>query len=159
MPYANLLPLIETLIARGNALVFNGDAFLLTQDGWRCELRDSIDFDLVEATFVLPASIVCSRRHDGIVDGLTRSAVCGPGWRGSWFVYPEASSERHEELRLALATLPELDRYLMYQRYFKYASTGELAAKTGLTRHAVDTRLWQIRKRLRDVDPNTGRRK
>ena len=72
--------------------------------------------------------------------------------------HPEASmehlleqSERREELRLALATLPELDRYLIYQRYFKYASTEELAAKTGLTRHAVDTRLWRARKSLRDV--------
>jgi RNA polymerase sigma factor (sigma-70 family) len=71
---------------------------------------------------------------------------------------PEASmehlleqSERREELRLALATLPELDRYLIYQRYFKYASTEELAAKTGLTRHAVDTRLWRARKSLRDA--------
>lgn len=72
--------------------------------------------------------------------------------------HPEASmehlleqSERREELRLALATLPELDRYLIYQRYFKYASTEELAAKTGLTRHAVDTRLWRARKSLRDA--------
>ncbi len=60
-------------------------------------------------------------------------------------------SERREELRLALATLPELDRYLIYQRYFKFASTEELAAKTGLTRHAVDTRLWRARKNLREA--------
>jgi RNA polymerase sigma factor (sigma-70 family) len=60
-------------------------------------------------------------------------------------------SERREELRLALATLPELDRYLIFQRYFKFASTEELAAKTGLTRHAVDTRLWRARKSLRET--------
>jgi RNA polymerase sigma factor (sigma-70 family) len=72
--------------------------------------------------------------------------------------HPEASmehlleqSERREELRQALATLPELDRYLIYQRYFKFASTEELAAKTGLTRHAVDTRLWRARKSLREA--------
>ncbi len=72
--------------------------------------------------------------------------------------HPEASmehlleqSERREELRLALATLPELDRYLIYQRYFRFASTEELAAKTGLTRHAVDTRLWRARKSLREA--------
>lgn len=72
--------------------------------------------------------------------------------------HPEASmehlleqSERREELRLALAMLPELDRYLIYQRYFKFASTEELAAKTGLTRHAVDTRLWRARKSLREL--------
>ncbi len=72
--------------------------------------------------------------------------------------HPEASmenlleqSERREELRLALATLPELDRYLIYQRYFKFASTEELAVKTGLTRHAIDTRLWRARKSLREA--------
>jgi len=60
-------------------------------------------------------------------------------------------SERREELRLALAKLPELDRFLIYQRYFKFASTEELAVKTGLTRHAVDTRLWRARKGLREA--------
>ncbi len=60
-------------------------------------------------------------------------------------------SERLEELSHALATLPELDRQLIYLRYFKYASTEELAAKTGLTRHAVDTRLWRARKSLREA--------
>ncbi len=72
--------------------------------------------------------------------------------------HPESSmenlleqGERREELSLALATLPELDRYLIYQRYFKFASTEELAAKTGLTRHAVDTRLWRARKSLREA--------
>ncbi len=60
-------------------------------------------------------------------------------------------SERREELRLALARLPELDRFLVYQRYFKFASAEELAAKTGLTRHAVDTRLWRARKSLREA--------
>jgi RNA polymerase sigma factor (sigma-70 family) len=87
------------------------------------------------------------------------------GWGGHEYEHratlpphPESSmeslleqSERREELSLALATLPELDRYLIYQRYFKYASTEELAAKTGLTRHAVDTRLWRARKSLREA--------
>jgi RNA polymerase sigma-70 factor (ECF subfamily) len=59
--------------------------------------------------------------------------------------------ERREELRMALAMLPELDRQLVYLRYFKFATTEELAAKTGLTRHAVDTRLWRARKNLREA--------
>ncbi len=88
----------------------------------------------------------------------------GTGWgyeheyRATLPPHPEASmehlleqSERREELRLALAMLPELDRFLIYQRYFKFASTEELAAKTGLTRHAVDTRLWRARKSLREA--------
>jgi RNA polymerase sigma-70 factor (ECF subfamily) len=59
--------------------------------------------------------------------------------------------ERREELRRALASLPELDRTLVYMRYFQLASTEEICRKTNLTRHAIDTRLWRARKHLRDV--------
>jgi RNA polymerase sigma factor (sigma-70 family) len=102
-------------------------------------------------------------RHWGITDngGGRKSARWG-GYdnesRVTLPAHPETSmehlleeSERREELRLALATLPELDRYLIYHRYFKFASTEELATKTGLTRHAVDTRLWRARKSLREA--------
>jgi RNA polymerase sigma factor (sigma-70 family) len=98
------------------------------------------------------------------------AATDGSGGRRAWWggreqenrvalpPHPDASmeylleqNERREELRLALATLPELDRYLIYQRYFRFASTEELANRTGLTRHAVDTRLWRARKSLREA--------
>lgn len=59
--------------------------------------------------------------------------------------------ERREELWQALETLSELDRVLVYMRYFKLASTEEICRKTGLTRHAIDTRLWRARKSLRDA--------
>jgi RNA polymerase sigma-70 factor, ECF subfamily len=59
--------------------------------------------------------------------------------------------ERREELRQALEALSELDRLLVYMRYFRLASTEEICAKTGLSRHAIDTRLWRARKALRDT--------
>ncbi len=59
--------------------------------------------------------------------------------------------EQHEQLRWALDMLPELDKALVYMRYFRLASTEEIAAKTGLTRRAIDTRLWRARKGLRDM--------
>ncbi len=59
--------------------------------------------------------------------------------------------ERQEELRRALEQLPELDRLVVYLRYFRLASAGEIAARTGLTRRAVDTRLWRARKSLREA--------
>lgn len=59
--------------------------------------------------------------------------------------------ERREELRAALEALPDLDRYLVYMRYFRLASTERISAKTGLSRHAIDTRLWRARKTLRDA--------
>ena len=59
--------------------------------------------------------------------------------------------ERHDELRQALAGLPELDRQLVYLRYFQLASTEDICQRTHLSRHAIDTRLWRARKALRDV--------
>jgi len=158
-PYANLLPLVEVLLAHGNTLVFESDPFVLTGDGWYCELREPIDFDLVEATFVLPATTICSRRRDGIVDVLTRSFIRGCGWRGSSCVVSEVSGESQEELLLALAKLPEPDHSLMIRRYFKFVSTEALAAPTGLTPHAIQLRLWEIGKSLREADPHDERGK
>lgn len=101
-------------------------------------------------------------RQWGSTDGSGNRQSSGRGYEYDHRValppHPETSmeslleqSEQREELRRALATLPELDRYLIYQRYFKFASTEELATQTGLTRHAVDTRLWRARKSLREA--------
>lgn len=57
--------------------------------------------------------------------------------------------ERREEVRRALVRLPDLDRMLVYLRYFQLASIDEIALRTGLSKHAVDTRLWRVRKSLR----------
>ena len=65
--------------------------------------------------------------------------------------------ERRDELRQALESLPELDRYLVYMRYFRLASTEEICAKTNLSRHAIDTRLWRARRALRDTLENLTR--
>ena len=59
--------------------------------------------------------------------------------------------ERHAQLRRALEELPELDRLLVYLRYFRLDPTEEIAARTGLTRRAIDTRLWRARKMLRET--------
>jgi RNA polymerase sigma factor (sigma-70 family) len=59
--------------------------------------------------------------------------------------------ERRNELWRALERLPELDRLLVYLRYFYLASIEEVAARMGLSKHAVDTRLWRVRKSLREA--------
>lgn len=59
--------------------------------------------------------------------------------------------EQREQLREALEQLPELDRLLVYLRYFRLATTEEIETKTGLTRRAIDTRLWRARRALRAV--------
>jgi RNA polymerase sigma-70 factor (ECF subfamily) len=59
--------------------------------------------------------------------------------------------EQQQQLRQALEQLPELDRLVVYLRYFRLASTDEIATQTGLTKRAVDTRLWRARKLLREA--------
>lgn len=59
--------------------------------------------------------------------------------------------ERLEEVRRALEQLPAFDRYLISLRYFHFASMKEIAARTGLTKHAVEARLWRARKVLRQA--------
>jgi RNA polymerase sigma factor (sigma-70 family) len=57
--------------------------------------------------------------------------------------------ERLEGLRHAIEDLPAFDRFLIDLRYFQSASMREIAARTGLTRHALEARLWRARKTLR----------
>jgi RNA polymerase sigma factor (sigma-70 family) len=59
--------------------------------------------------------------------------------------------ERREELDRALNELNALDRRLVLMRYFQLTPTEQICAETGLTRQAIDTRLWRARKALRDT--------
>lgn len=60
-------------------------------------------------------------------------------------------SEQRQEIWQALSLLSKLDRYLVYARYFKYATADEMSARTGLTKHAIDLRLWRARKSLKTL--------
>ena len=57
--------------------------------------------------------------------------------------------EEHARLREALIQLPERDLQLVYMRYFLLISTDEMATRTGLSKHAIDTRIWRARKQLK----------
>jgi RNA polymerase sigma factor (sigma-70 family) len=59
--------------------------------------------------------------------------------------------ERREELEQALNALNSLDRRLVLMRYFQFTPTEQICAETGLTRQAIDTRLWRARKVLREA--------
>ncbi len=67
--------------------------------------------------------------------------------------------EEQEQLYTALALLSDLDRRLVYMRYFLLMSAEDMAAETGLSRHAIDTRIWRARKFMRDTlrEPAHGR--
>jgi RNA polymerase sigma-70 factor (ECF subfamily) len=59
--------------------------------------------------------------------------------------------ERRQVLHRALASLPELDRQVVYRRYFRGEAVADIAASTGLTGRAVENRLWRARTALRAI--------
>jgi hypothetical protein len=64
-PYAHLLPIVNRLIELGNEPV-RKDVFYLSQDGWRCDLKKPIDFQVIRQEFLLPNSIVLAEKNDSI---------------------------------------------------------------------------------------------
>ncbi len=56
--------------------------------------------------------------------------------------------ERRERLRQALAALSSGDLRLFYRKYYYLQSTAQIAAELGLSRRAVEGRLYRIRKQL-----------
>ncbi len=74
-PYENLWPLVEKLLANGNEVAkpFGGHipdqkGFYLDRDGWRCDLLEKIDFDLIDRAFDLPDTIKRNRLNNAICD-------------------------------------------------------------------------------------------
>ena len=57
--------------------------------------------------------------------------------------------DERNHLYLALAQLSEQDRNLIIRRYFFEESVSQMAAEAGLTRNAMDNRLWRARQALK----------
>jgi hypothetical protein len=74
--YSNLLPIVALLVRLGNATEDGG--FVMSPDGWRCRLRDPLDFDAVSGEFEIPASIKMSEGQDTILDTLSWCSIEGP---------------------------------------------------------------------------------
>ncbi len=64
-PFAHLLPIVQRLISCGNEST-TGKIFYSTQDGWVCDLRNPIDFDVISRHFDLPESIELVVGNDSI---------------------------------------------------------------------------------------------
>lgn len=60
------------------------------------------------------------------------------------------SEEAKKEIIKAISEMGDTDRHIFLQRYFYYEPIESIAKKIGLTRQAVDNRLWRGRKILRD---------
>lgn len=67
-----------------------------------------------------------------------------------------AAREERSEVQAALAKLPALDREIVYRRYFLEEDIDRLADDLGLSRGAVDSRLWRARNALRAMLTDQG---
>lgn len=65
-PYVHLEPLVDVLLAAGNEIA-GPSKFYLDRDGWRADLRQPIDFQLIEERFDLPPSILLAKVRDSIL--------------------------------------------------------------------------------------------
>lgn len=77
-PYAHLQPIVDALLANGNVLR-DGSGWHQDRDGWRCDLRDPIDFALVRERFALPKTIRLSPADDAILCEISWIEIAGPG--------------------------------------------------------------------------------
>jgi hypothetical protein len=74
-PYGHLLPLVDVLVAGGNRVIRGG--FYKDVDGWRCELVDPLDFELLRKRFRFPESICLAQGRDLVLCRRTWAAIEG----------------------------------------------------------------------------------
>ena len=76
---SHLAPVMLALVEAGNRVSHRNDnfGFIPQPHGWTAYLDEPIDFDLVEARFVLPPSITLDRENDQILDYFSQAYVIG----------------------------------------------------------------------------------
>ena len=74
-PYGHLLPVVDVLVAGGNRVIRGG--FHKNVDGWRCELVDPLDFELLRKRFRFPESICLAPGRDLVLCRRTWAAIEG----------------------------------------------------------------------------------
>ena len=106
-PYGHLLPVVDVLVAGGNRVIRGG--FHRDVDGWRCELADPLDFELLRKRFRFPESICLAPGRDLVLCRRTWAAIEGGKARS----YSEIDLQAHlcrdgGRPRILEAALPEL---------------------------------------------------
>lgn len=64
-PYSHLEPIVAALIEGGNQPL-RSEIFFLDRDGWRCDLKEPIDFAFLRARFHFPNTLILSAPLDKI---------------------------------------------------------------------------------------------
>jgi hypothetical protein len=77
-PYEHLIPIVDALLQAGN-LVVGSSKFYRDTDGWRCDLKYPIDFEIIRRKFDLPSSILLSDNNDAILCQQTWIEIKGKG--------------------------------------------------------------------------------
>lgn len=80
--YEHLVPVVELPARHANrpkhGMLLRGPLFFLDRDGWRCDLRKPIDFDLLRGHFQFPPSIELSEEAGQAFCHKTWVTVAGP---------------------------------------------------------------------------------
>jgi hypothetical protein len=106
-PYGHLLPVVDVLVAGGNRVMRGG--FHKDVDGWRCELLDPLDFELLRKRFRFPESICLAPSRDLVLCRRTWAAIEGGKARSNSEIDLEAHLCRDGcRLRILEAARPEL---------------------------------------------------
>jgi hypothetical protein len=106
-PYGHLLPVVDVLVAGGNRVTRGG--FHKDVDGWRCELVDPLDFELLRKRFRFPESICLAPGRDLVLCRRTWVAIEGGKARSNSEMDLAAHLYRDTgRLRILEAAQPEL---------------------------------------------------
>jgi len=87
-PYGHLLPVVDVLMAGGNRVIRGG--FYKSVDGWRCELVDPLDFELLRKRFRFPESICLAPGRNLVLCRRTWAAIEGGKASSNSEIDPEA---------------------------------------------------------------------
>lgn len=100
-------------------------------------------------------AIICQSVHEPGTEAV--EATGNIGATGSIVEEKVISGEEKRQIVTAINTLGEVDRQIFIKRYFLYENIEDIAKHFGLSRKAMDTRLWRIRNALKPLLRQEGK--
>ncbi len=100
-------------------------------------------------------AVICQSVHEPGTEAV--EAPGNIGATGSIVEEKVISGEEQRQIATAINSLEDMDRQIFAKRYFLYENIEDIAQYFGLTRKAVDTRLWRIRNALKPLLQQEGK--